>query len=134
MVVTLDPPDLGRVEIQVTARGKSVQVEMTSDNDSTKNLLESQFEDLRSSLQGQDLTLSKLEVRTDREGLNFNMSQFAQSEKQQSQTSEHREFTQQSKENRFSSSRIRQVEMPVVNRALMSAGNASGPGRVDVRI
>jgi flagellar hook-length control protein FliK len=63
----LTPPHLGQVEIQVTTRGKKVEIEMKSQSDLAKVTLESQLSDLKQSLHGQDLQLTKVEVQVDRD-------------------------------------------------------------------
>ena len=63
MTVSLNPPSLGHVEIQVTTRGKNVEIQMRSETNLAKTTLESQLGELRHSMQVQDLNLSKLEVQ-----------------------------------------------------------------------
>ncbi|MBM4317103.1 MAG: flagellar hook-length control protein FliK [Deltaproteobacteria bacterium] len=67
MTVALNPPDLGQVEIHVTTRGKNVEVSMKSENDFAKSAIESSLGDLRSSMEAQELNLTKLEVHVQRD-------------------------------------------------------------------
>lgn len=67
MTLTLTPPELGQVEIEVTTKGRNVEVSVKSDNDFAKAAIESQVSDLQQSLQDQDLNLSKIEVHVSRE-------------------------------------------------------------------
>jgi len=67
MTVTLNPPELGQVQVEVTTRGKQVQVELTSDSDFAKSVLESKLGELKASIQTHDLVVSKLEVNIDRD-------------------------------------------------------------------
>ena len=67
MIVALNPPTLGQVEIHVTARGKNVEIEMKSENDFAKSAIEGSIGELRSSLEAQDLNLTKLEVQVHRD-------------------------------------------------------------------
>jgi len=63
VTVAIDPPDLGKVEIQVTTRGKRVEIAMTSENDRAKSVLEAGLGHLKQALESQDLTLTRTEVR-----------------------------------------------------------------------
>jgi len=67
MTVALNPPDLGQVEIHVTTKGKNVEVSMKSDNDFAKSAIESSLNDLKASMEAQDLNLTKLEVQVHRD-------------------------------------------------------------------
>lgn len=62
MTVTLNPPELGKVEIQVKARGRSVEVEMRSESAHAKGVIEGGLQELRHAMSAQDLVLSKVEV------------------------------------------------------------------------
>jgi len=62
MSVQLNPPHLGHIEIDVVIRGNKVAIEMTSENEAAKSILESQMGDLKRSLMDQDLVLAKAEV------------------------------------------------------------------------
>jgi len=67
MTVSLTPPHLGQVEIQVTTRGKKVEIEMRPENDMAKSALESSLTDLKQSLHAKDLVLSKMDVQVARD-------------------------------------------------------------------
>ncbi len=78
MTVSLNPPSLGHVEIQVTTRGKNVEIQMKSQTDFAKSAIESKITDLKHSMQVQDLNLSKMEVHVSREAdRSMNGNQFA---------------------------------------------------------
>jgi hypothetical protein len=62
MTLQLDPPEMGRLTIEVTTKGKQVEVAIRADNESTRSLLENGMGDLRLSLQSQDLQLTHTEV------------------------------------------------------------------------
>ena len=62
MTVTLNPPELGQVEVEVVSRGKRVEIEMRSESDKVRSLLENHLTDLKQSVQSHDLVVSKLEV------------------------------------------------------------------------
>ena len=67
MTVALNPPTLGQVEIHVTTRGKNVEISMKSENDFAKSAIEGSLSDLRSSMEAQDLNLTKMEVQVHRD-------------------------------------------------------------------
>lgn len=67
MTVALNPPDLGQVEIHVTTKGKNVEISMKSDNDFAKSAIEGSLNDLKASMEAQDLNLTKLEVQVHRD-------------------------------------------------------------------
>lgn len=67
MTVSLSPPELGQVEIQVVTKGKNVEIKVKSESDFAKTAIENQLGDLQQSLQNQDLNLSKIEVEVTRE-------------------------------------------------------------------
>lgn len=140
MTVQLTPPDLGRVEIQVIAKGKNVEIKMKSENEFAKVALESHMSDLRDSMQGQDLQLNKVEVMTtkdwDKSQLGGMFSSFSGNQQQQSQ------FHGFSRENPRDSG-SRNFDFNIHSRAsAASAGpvstgshrSATASGRVDIRI
>lgn len=78
MTVSLSPPDLGEVEIAVTARGNRLEILVRSDNERTRGVLQEHLGDLKTALQSQDLILSKMEVQVSREPMGyFGESRFA---------------------------------------------------------
>lgn len=62
MSIALNPPELGEVLVEVSARGNKISVEMTSKHDFARAVLETGLNDLRQSLHAQDLIVSKMEV------------------------------------------------------------------------
>jgi flagellar hook-length control protein FliK len=67
MTVSLTPPELGKVEVEVTMRGKRVELRMTSENEAAKSVLQSGLGDLKRSLEGQNLQLSHADVHIARD-------------------------------------------------------------------
>ena len=144
MTVTLTPPHLGQVEIQVTTRGKKVEIEMKSQSDLAKSVIESKLGDLKQSLQGHDLHLTKVEVNVGqgsprdpfRPGNSFTSlaggsQSFQQSQgfaNQQSQAG--RSFAQGNSPNSMQA-RTGSVESHPTK---MAQRRARTPGRVDIRI
>lgn len=137
MKVTLNPPELGQVEVEVTTRGKQVQVELKSDS-SAKAIIESRLGELKASIQSHDLVVSKLEVNIDHELGKQNasmqmMGNWNQQQQQQSQFSQQSRnpFSEFSGNNRMSgrdvTSRATRVEAPVMMPRI-------NHGRVDVRV
>ena len=53
MTVALNLPTLGRVEIEVTTRGKNVEIQMKSQSDLAKTALENKLDDLKHSMSTQ---------------------------------------------------------------------------------
>ncbi len=77
MVVSLHPPQLGELQISVTARGKKVEIEISPDNAVTKSLLESSLNQLKQSIQTQDLIVSRIEVNSLRDSAELFENTFA---------------------------------------------------------
>lgn len=78
MTLSLTPPELGQVEIQVVTKGKNVEIKVKSESDFAKTAIENQLGDLQQSLQNQDLNLSKIEVQVTKElSPSFMENQFA---------------------------------------------------------
>ncbi len=63
MTIALSPPELGKVEIEVITRGKNVSVEMRSESEGAKKILQGGMSDLKSALMGHDLVLQRSEVK-----------------------------------------------------------------------
>jgi len=137
MTVHLSPPELGQVQIQVSSRGKRVEIEMKSDNDFAKSVLESKLGDLRQTLQSQDLVLSKMEVHVSRESSAFgesNLGNFSQGSGT-FQNSSHGFTENKQQERGFNQSRSSQpARFSPAPIAPTRVGNSMGNGRVDVRI
>lgn len=136
MTVHLSPPELGQVQIQVTARGKNVEIEMTSDNDLTKSVLEGGLGDLKSSMQAQDLVLNKMEVHVSRESSSFGDGQFAGFAQGQPQQFAHGSMDQRQSQSQgrpfapeSNPSSLTRMNAPAAVRQM-----ASSSGRVDIRI
>jgi len=62
VTVLLDPPDLGKLTIEVTTRGKNVELAIHADSDKTRAALEGGMADLKIAMQGNDLQLTRTEV------------------------------------------------------------------------
>lgn len=138
MTVSLSPEDLGKVEIEVTARGKNVEIKVHSESDVAKSAIEGKFADLKHSLQTQDLNLSKLEVHVGTKAdldtgstagfsnPQMNQQSYAQSQERFSQSEGH------FRNNAQSSTRPNiAVAAPMVS---SMRSRAVAPGRVDIRI
>jgi len=134
MTLVLSPPELGQVEIQVSTKGKNVEVSVKSDNDFAKMAIEGQVADLQQSLQSQDLNLSKIEVHVSREmDPSFLENQFAGFSRQGN-------FDQQSEGYRQENSTRNpwMMEATEINRQPMINTNRASArwsdSRVDIRI
>jgi flagellar hook-length control protein FliK len=64
LTVTLDPEDLGRVQVMLQVKGKEVNAVIHAENAETANLLSSQMQNIRKSLEDQGLTVQNLDVQT----------------------------------------------------------------------
>jgi len=62
--VTLDPEDLGRVQVILQVKGKEVNAVLHAENAETANLLSSQMQNIRKTLEDQGLTVQNLDVQT----------------------------------------------------------------------
>ena len=133
MTLTLTPPELGQVEIEVTTKGRNVEVSVKSDNDFAKAAIEGQVADLQQSLQDQDLNLSKIEVHVSREmDPSFLENQFAGFSRQgnfhqYSQGSSQESYYRGSWDSAGDETPVRPVSM---NNQISRTGN----GRLDIRI
>lgn len=67
MTVSLNPPELGQVEIEVSTHGNRVEVSMRPQNEGAKSVLEGQLHELRAAMGSHDLIVSKMEVEAPRE-------------------------------------------------------------------
>jgi hypothetical protein len=83
MTIALHPPELGKVEVEVMARGRKVEVKMTSDSVAAKEAIQSGLSDLRSALAQNQMELTKADVKWSGEAalgtLSGGASGFAQS-------------------------------------------------------
>ena len=140
MTVTLTPPSLGQVEIQVKARGKNVEIEMKSESDQARMTIEGGMEELKASLQSQDLNLSRMEVQVTREiDPSFMDSQFGSFANQQgtqeqgSRASWREDSTANRNSNRSASQRMAQVASVSTPQTAARAVR-SGSSRLDIQI
>lgn len=60
--ITLDPPNLGTVNLEIVIRKERVEVVMTADNAGVQQALQSRAEDIRTALQRQDLKIETFQV------------------------------------------------------------------------
>ena len=140
MTVRLSPPDLGQVDIQVTTKGKRVEIEMRSTNDHAKTVLESKLSDLKTSLQSQDLILSKMEVHTNREGMkslgDLSSSTWNGNPHQAYQHSQSQGFSGSNRNGQGSFGQRNDQSLSAIGQVSTTTGamRAKQPGRVDVRI
>ncbi len=135
MTVSLNPPHLGQVEVQVTARGKNIEIEMKSESTHAKSLLEAHASDLRQSLQTHDLVLSKMEVNVNRDFVPHS-AKFAGMMNQDTSQNSGGQFGNEG-QSRFNKSfhETATVARGSNTFARTGGGNpSSGDGRVDLRI
>lgn len=136
MTITLNPPSLGHVEVQVTTKGKNVEIQMKSSNDFAKAAIESHVAELKTSMQSQDLVLQKMDVHVNHDlGKNFAGGQFAQQQSgnpyQQNQSG-FREFQNGSKSSFGNENQTRSVTQAPTRTEWKPATYVSG--RVDIRV
>jgi flagellar hook-length control protein FliK len=84
MTLQLDPPEMGRLTIEVTTRGKNVELAIHADSEATRSVLEGGLADLRFALQAQDLQLTHAEVQRTNES-SFSSLQFGQGNSEKGQ-------------------------------------------------
>lgn len=129
MVVTLQPAELGRIELQVTTRGKKVEIDMISDSELGKTALESSMPQLKESLELQNFELTRAEVKQN-SGFEFGAGQnFRQSFRESHDTP-----YAESRRDLTISSRNSAAAMPVRYSTTYAPSAAGGVGRLDVRI
>lgn len=63
MTIELTPPELGKIEVDVVTKGQHVEIKVRSDNDFAKVALEGSMGELKTAMEGQNLTLQKVEVQ-----------------------------------------------------------------------
>jgi flagellar hook-length control protein FliK len=134
MTVMLNPPSLGRVEVEVTAKGKNVEIQMKSENSIAKTTLESHFADLKQSMQVQDLNLHKMEVHVNRDWDSSMQGgqQFAQFAGQQS--SQHDARGSQDSKDTWNNPQSAKSAIAKVMPGQVSGRNVAKAGGVDIRI
>lgn len=64
LTLRLDPPELGKLSLQLTVRGDEVKVVFKAENADAGNLLQENLSQLRQALENQGLKVSKMEVQT----------------------------------------------------------------------
>lgn len=132
MTLSLTPPELGQVEIEVTTKGRNVEVSVKSDNDFAKAAIESQVADLQQSLQEHDLNLSKMEVQVSREmDPSFLENQFGGFSKQGNFYQQSQGFSQDSLYRKSWDLAAEEASPLPVS---MMQKSQTGNGRVDIRI
>ena len=60
--ITLDPPNLGTVNLEIVVRMERVEVVITTDNPGVQQALQSRMDDVRTALQRQDLKIENFQV------------------------------------------------------------------------
>jgi len=60
--ITLTPPNLGTVDLEVVVRKNRVEVVMTADHSGVQQILQSHVEDIKSALQKQDMNIDSFQV------------------------------------------------------------------------
>ena len=60
--ITLDPPNLGTVNLEIVVRKERVEVVITADNSGVQQALQSRVDDIRTALQRQDLKIEIFQV------------------------------------------------------------------------
>lgn len=60
--ITLDPPNLGTVNLEIVVRKERVEVVITADNSGVQQALQSRVDDIRTALQRQDLKIETFQV------------------------------------------------------------------------
>jgi flagellar hook-length control protein FliK len=60
--ITLDPPNLGTVSLEIVVRKEWVGVVMTADNSGVQQALQSRVDDIRTALQRQDLKIENFQI------------------------------------------------------------------------
>ncbi len=124
LTMELDPPELGRLTIELTTRGKNVEIQIRTDNDQTRAALEGGMADLQQALQSQELQLTNVEVHTSRES-SFASMQFGQGTSQQETPSRDGGSSRHDKEERVWAREFF-TQTPMTRQR--------GEGRLDVRV
>lgn len=120
----LDPPELGRVEIAVLAKGSRIEIDMRSVSEAAKAALESGLNDLRSALKVQDLQLTRADVQVDQR-LAGDQGEGPQAR-----------FDERPDGGRLARSRPAGARLAAVNPSTGPGGvmRPAGPGRLDVKV
>lgn len=72
LTLSLDPDSLGKIQVMLQVKGKEVSAVLQAENAETANLISTQMESLKKTLEDQGLTVQNLEVQT---GLASNQQQ-----------------------------------------------------------
>ena len=64
LTLRLDPPELGKLNLQITVRGQEVNVVLKAENADAGRMLQENMHQLRQTLEDQGLKVNKLEVQT----------------------------------------------------------------------
>lgn len=64
LTLRLDPPDLGKLNLQITVRGQEVNVVLKAENADVGRMLQENMHQLRQTLEDQGLKVGKMEVQT----------------------------------------------------------------------
>ena len=85
--ITLDPPNLGTVNLEIVVRKEWVEVVMTADNSGVQQALQSRMDDVRTALQRQDLKIENIQILLQENPANqqqaYNGTTFGQRHEQQ---------------------------------------------------
>ena len=68
--ITLDPPNLGTVNLEIVIRKERLEVVMTADNSGVQQALQSRVDDIRTALQRQDLKIENFQILLQDNGAN----------------------------------------------------------------
>jgi flagellar hook-length control protein FliK len=68
--ITLDPPNLGTVNLEIVVRKERVEVVITADNSGVQQALQSRVDDVRTALQRQDLKIENFQILLQDNGAN----------------------------------------------------------------
>ncbi len=127
MTLQLDPPEMGKLTIEVTTRGKNVELAIHADSEATRSTIEGGLSDLRLALQTQDLQLTHAEVQHTSESsfgsLHFGQGSSSGKEQESSNERGHSFF---GREEQMRSRTLLQNESPVAR--------SRNAGRLDFRV
>jgi flagellar hook-length control protein FliK len=68
--ITLDPPNLGTVNLEIVVRKERIEVVMTADNSGVQQALQSRVDDVFTALQRQDLKIENFQILLQDSGVN----------------------------------------------------------------
>ena len=125
VTVLLDPPEMGKLTIEVTTRGKHVELAIHADNDKTRAALEGGMADLQIAMQNVDLQLTHTEVHSTQQSSASSM-QFGESQSGREHSSSGEGSRSFGRQERQVESRSLFTETPVTR--------TRSAGRLDVRV